>query len=393
MTRNFSDVEDGADANTVFLSPTKLLPGPSVGVGRTETFTEEDRFESNFDFPVQVVAGFFYQNSRNRYRNTVVAPGLVAEGAYPTDVIWNANPNLDNSTQLAGFVDLTYSPIDPLELQFGGRETQLTHYNYSFSNGIFGTGLGETDVTNDAFTPRFSVKYKFDTQTMVYATAAQGFREGGANIPLGSACGGFGFSTTAQIPYDPDNLWSYEVGVKSSVLDNRVSFSADYYHIDWSKIQQNETLSNGAGGCFAGLTLNLGSAESDGGELEVNARVTDDLTVHLAAGYEDARLTKVSPGTEYTVGEPLSGVPKWTVTASADYEIPQTWGSYFVRGQVSYTGSSLSYTEDAAGLVRKAYELTDLRVGANYDDYTLTLFVKNLFDSGRTCRTKARSVR
>ena len=380
LTRNFSDVEDGTDVNSGYLSPTRLLLSPSLGEGRGETFTEEDRFESNFDFPVQVAAGFFYQSSRNRYRNTVIQPGLQSEGL-PTDVVFNLNPDLDNTTQLAGFVNLAYTPIDALEIQVGGRETRLTNYTYSFSDGIFGVPLGETNVTNNAFTPRFSVKYRFDSQTMVYATAAQGFRAGGANIPIGPTCGGFGFSTTDQIPYGPDKLWSYEAGVKSSVLDNRVSFSADYYHIDWNKIQQTETLANGAGGCFSILTLNLGSAQSDGGELEVNALVTDDLTVHVAAGYEDARLTKVVPGTEYNVGEPLSGVPKWTATASVEYNIPQTWGGYFVRAQYSFTGKSTSYSEVASGLLRKSYELTDVRLGVNYDSYIVTLFAKNLFDS------------
>ncbi len=379
LTRNFSDVEDGADANTVYLSPV-LLAAPSLGEGRTETFTEEDRFESNFDFPVQVAAGFFYQNARNRYRNVVQQPGLEGEG-YPTNYVWDLNPNLDNTTQLAGYFDFTYTPIDGLEIQAGGRESQLTHYTYAFSSGIFGTGLGQTDATENAFTPRFSIKYRFDAQTMVYATAAQGFRTGGANVPLGSACGGFGFSTTEQIPYGSDTLWSYEAGIKSSLLDNHLSFSADVYHIDWSKIQQSETLSNGANGCFAGLTLNLGSAESDGGELEVNARVTEDFSIHLAAGYEDARLTKVVPGTEYYVGEPLSSVPKWTASASAEYDIPQSWGNYFIRGQYSYTGKSTSYTEVATGLLRKSYELTDIRLGVNYDEYTVSLFSKNLFDS------------
>jgi outer membrane protein OmpA-like peptidoglycan-associated protein len=216
---------------------------------------------------------------------------------------------------------------------------------------------------------------------MIYATAAQGFRTGGANVPIGPACGGFGFSTTEQIPYGPDTLWSYEGGIKTSLLNNRLTINADYYHIDWSKIQQTEDLSNGAGGCFAALTLNLGSAQSDGGELEVTARATDDLTLHLAAGYEDARLTKVLPGTEYTVGEALSGVPKWTATASAEYNIPQSWGNYFVRGQYSYTGKSESYSEEATGLLRKSYSLTDVRLGANYDAYTLAVFAKNLFDT------------
>jgi outer membrane receptor protein involved in Fe transport len=378
LNRTYKDLEDGADANSGYLSPDAVLPGPSIGDGHTRTFTEEDRFESDFHFPIQVVGGVFYQLVQNRYVNTVTMPGLQGFG---TDIVWNLNPSVNNTTQLAGFIGLTYTPIAPLEVQVGGRETQLTNYTNSYSTGIYGTGPGETNVTENAFTPRFSAKYRFDPQTMVYVTAAQGFRIGGANVPLGGACGGFGFSTTEQIPYGPDNLWSYEGGVKTSFLQNRLSVNADVYHIDWTKIQQSEVLSGGANGCFAGLTLNLGNAQSDGAEMEANAKITDHLTIHVAGGYEDARLTKVVPGTEYYVGEPLSGVPKWTGAISEDYEIPQSWGNYFIRTQYSFTGQSMSYTELATGLPRKAYEITDLRLGAAYHVYTLTVFAKNLFDS------------
>jgi outer membrane receptor protein involved in Fe transport len=382
LNRETYDLEDGADANSAYLSPTYLLPGPGIGAGHTTTFTEEDRFESNFDFPVQVVGGVFYQIVNSAYYNNITLPGLATEPGsfFDTNTAWNLN-GTDDTTQLAGFIGLTYTPIKPVEIQVGGRETVLTNKTYAFSSGIFGTGLGQTNVTENAFTPRFSVKYRFDPQTMIYATAAQGFRVGGANVPLGSACGGFGFSTTEQIPYGPDDLWSYEGGVKTSLFGSRLSVNADVYHIDWTKIQQSETLSNGANGCFAGLTLNLGNAQSDGVELETDARLTDNFTLHFAGGYEDARLTKVFPGTEYYVGEPLSGVPKWTGTVSGDYEIPQDWGAYFVRSQYSFTGQSISYTELASGLPRKAYEITDLRLGANYHKYTVTLFAKNLFDS------------
>lgn len=378
FARHFSDLEDGADANSIYLSPTLLLAGPSIGDGYTHTTTEEDRFESNFNAPIQTVAGVFYQDVRNRYINTVNMPGLQG---YGTDVVWNENPTINNTKQFAGYVGVTYTPFKPLELQVGGRETHLTNYTYSFSDGIFGTGLGQTNVSENAFTPRFSLSYKLDAQTLIYATAAKGFRIGGANVPLGGACGGFGFSTTEQIPYGPDNLWSYEAGFKITALDDRLSVRAAAFHIDWSKIQQSETLSNGAGGCFAGLTLNLGSAQSDGGELEASARLTDSLTLNVAAGYDNARITKVVPGTEYSVGEPLSGVPKWTANASLNYGIPQPWGEYFVRSQYGYTGPSISYTESATGLPRPAYELTDLRLGANYHRSTITVFAKNLFDA------------
>jgi iron complex outermembrane recepter protein len=382
LDRKSYDLEDGADANSAFLSPTLLLPGPGIGNIQNKTFTEEDRFESNFTFPVQVVGGVFYQVVKSSYLNNVTMPGLDAEpdSFFDTNTVWNLVAK-DRNTQLAGFVGLTYTPFAPLEIAAGGRETRLTSSTYTFSTGIFGTGLGETDVTETAFTPRLSVKYRFDPQMMVYATAAEGFRAGGANAPIGSACGGYGFSTTEQVPYGSDTLWSYELGMKASLFDNRLSLSADVYHIKWDRIQQTEVLATGANGCFSALTLNLGTASSDGAEIEATARITDRLSVHLAGGYEDAKYTQVSPGTEYYVGEPLSGVPKSTASASVDYEIPQEWGKYFVRSQYSYTGKSMSYTEVSTGLVRQAYELTDLRLGAAYRNYIVTVFAKNLFDA------------
>ena len=376
------DLEDGADANSEALSPTSLLPAPGIGYIHTKALTEEDRFESKFRFPVQFVSGLFYQIENTSYYNNITQPGLDTEADSPfdTDDVFTLLTH-QRTTQLAGFLGVTYTPIKRLEISVGGRESRLTNSVDSDQTGIFGTGPAHTDVSENSFTPRFSAKYRFNPQWLVYATAAEGFRVGGANPPLGSACSGFGFNTSSQIPYGSDNLWSYEVGVKASGLDNRVSVNVDAYHIDWRHIQQSEVLSNGANDCFAALTLNLGTATSDGGELEASARVTENLSVHLAAGYEDAHLTEASAGTEYHVGEPLSGVPKWTANASADYEIPRSWGNYFVRGEYSYTGSSLSYSELASGLLRKSYQLVDLRGGVTFQRFTLSLFSRNLFDA------------
>jgi outer membrane receptor protein involved in Fe transport len=382
LNRETFNIEDGSDANSEALSPTELLPAPGIGMAHTQTFTEEDRFESNFNFPVQTVAGVFYQRVNSDFFNDIVLAGLDAEPGSPfnTDTAFLLD-STQHTSQLAGFVGLTYTPIAPLEIAVGGRESHLTNSVSASYGGIFATPATQTQIAENSFTPRFSIKYKFTPDAMVYFTAAQGFRGGGANPALGSACGGFGYSTTEQIPYNSDSLWSYEVGEKSTLLNNRLSLTADAYHIDWNNIQQTEVLATGANACFASLTLNLGQAVSNGGELEARAQVTDELSLRLAGGYEDAHLTKVAAGTSYYVGEPLSGVPKWTTTASGDYEIPQAWGSYFVRAQYSFTGDSRSYSEVATGLLRKAYQLVDLRLGADYDRFTFTLFAKNLFDA------------
>ena len=169
------------------------------------------------------------------------------------DNVFNAISS-DHTTQLAGFVGLTYTPLTALEIGVGGRESRLTDTSSGTSNGVFGTGPTSTGVSENAFTPRFSAKYRFDPQDhWCTSRRRRGFRAGGANGALGSACGGFGYSVNQQIPYGSDSLWSYELGIKTSLFDDRVAISADAFHIDWRHIQQKETLSNGADGCFAAL--------------------------------------------------------------------------------------------------------------------------------------------
>jgi outer membrane receptor protein involved in Fe transport len=385
FTSESFQLEDGSDANSAYLT-SLVYPGPGTTNAHNQTFTEEDRFESNFNFPVQAVGGVFYQLVNTWALNDVWDPALLTIGnPYGTQTIWQGIGQ-ERTQQLAGYLDLTYTPIKPLEISVGGRESLLTNYVYANAGGIFGTGLSPTvSVSQPAFTPRFAVKYRFDPGLMVYATAAQGFRVGGSNPPLGAACtpqaNALGLSTTEQYPYGSDDLWSFEGGVKTTFLNNRVSFNGDIYQIDWNKIQQVESIGSGANGCFEALTLNLGSALSQGVEADADLHLVDHLTLHLAGGYENARLTTVVAGTAFHVGEALSGVPKWTASASLDYEIPEDWGQYFLRAQYSYTGESVSYDQLTTGLVRNPYSLVNLRLGADIHSYEVTLFAKNLFDA------------
>jgi iron complex outermembrane receptor protein len=399
--RRTYDQEDGSDGNMYqlsFFTPSFSLPNPQEpfvvpNVSHTDgiqnSVTQELRVESSFDFPINFIAGSFYQASETNQNEQILAPGLNENsgGYFATIAAPGQNPDnvfspigSQRQTQIAGFVGVTIVPIKDVEIQAGVRESYLTNYNNFQATGLF-FGTGTNYATGSSTTPRASIKYNFDSDTMAYFTYAQGFRVGGANSPLGPSCTGLGLPTTTEIPYTSDSLSSYEGGVKSTLLDKRISISADIYHIDWSHIQQVQVIASGA--CFTDITRNLGAAVSNGAEFESTMRLTNALSVHLAGGYEDAHLTTIVPFANevYYPGEPLSGVPAWTAATSADYTVPQPWGNYFARGQYSFTGQSLSFSEVSTGLVRKAYQLVDLRAGAMVNAYTVTLFVKNLLDA------------
>ena len=356
------------------------MPYVSRGSTYNKTFTQEGRFESDFQGPLQLVAGLFYQYVNQNYADLINTPGLNAYsgGAYGTDEVLSITQT-GMTSQWAGFIGFTYDITDQLQVAVGGRESILRNDLVYMGGGIYGSEAS-SNSNGRAFTPRFSVKYKVSEDTTVYATAAQGFRIGGANAALPPQCAGVdGLITGVDTPYKSDSLWSYEAGVKTDALDNRVSVNAALYHIDWSGIQQTQYIAQGE--CYATLIENSGTATSDGGELELTAKIVDGLTLHLSSGYEEAKLTAAAAGTPFYVGQPLSGVPKWTAAASLEYTYKTEWGDLFARGEYSYNGKSLSFTESTSGLPRKSYSLTDIRIGADMKPFTITLFVKNLFDA------------
>ena len=74
-------------------------------------------------------------------------------------------------------------------------------------------------------TPRATLAWQIDPDSMVYTTAAKGYRIGGANESLAGnvSCQGdlanLGISDVPQT-YNSDSVWSYELGSKSRLLNN-----------------------------------------------------------------------------------------------------------------------------------------------------------------------------
>ena len=92
--------------------------------------------------------------------------------------------------------------------------------------------------------------------------------------------------------FDSDSLWSYEVGAKTSLANNRVQINGALYHIDWKDIQIGESFA-----CGFGRTVNGGTARSRGFELEMTAILVEGMTVTAGLGYADAKFTSHVEGT------------------------------------------------------------------------------------------------
>ena len=126
-----------------------------------------------------------------------------------------------------------------------------------------------------------------------YASAAKGFRVGGVNGNISETlCGDeldrVGLDPASLRTYDSDDLWSYEVGVKSNLANNRMSLNAAVFFIDWQDSLQVQRLA-----CGFQVDANIGDVESTGFEIELSAAPIEGLTFDLGVGYTNTEV--VSP--------------------------------------------------------------------------------------------------
>jgi outer membrane receptor protein involved in Fe transport len=377
--RHTVDVEDNTEVSATYWGPTyatgqlpaEYLASPAPSYLNIGTVTQEIRFESSFSFPVQIVAGLYYNHGKSHTGQDITEPVLPGQPLY-TYYPYIQDVPLSNN-EAAEFGDVTYT-VGGLELSAGIRGSTLEYKKHNYWYGWINEGLTDAYSSHEehSVTPRYTAKYQFTPEYMVYASAAKGFRQGGANsIP--DQCGASAGS------YKSDSLWSYEVGSKDTLLDGRMNLRMAAYRIDWNNIQQSILLP-----CTYSVTENAGTATSTGAELEADLAPLHGLNVSLSLGYDNAKITSVPAGaTGFVVGQALNGVPKTTASVLADYSVPTSFGSAFVRPQYSFTGRSISYSVipvQDGGRPRDSYSMVDMHVGGITGPWEASLFAKNLFD-------------
>jgi iron complex outermembrane receptor protein len=409
----------------VMLSPTHPVPGypdyrsQDLFITSQKAFTEEIRVQSNdLDSRFTWVAGVFYQHehqSSDQYVpdtpasfNRLVEAALggttqqifgmgLAAGMYSYRSLINS---IDR--QLAGFGEVNLKVVGGLTVTAGLRVERSTFSFTNRSDGPFNGGLTVVNG-NESETPvipKYGVSYQLSPGNLVYATAAKGFRTGGANAAIPSRCdadlASLGY-TSAPNSYKSDSVWSYEVGSKNRLLGGRVRLESSVFDIKWSGIQEQVILGTG---CGLNFVANLGKATSKGFDLQGEFLVTDHLTTGLALGYNRAAFDQslLSPPDPVTGIRPVLvragdslGVNPWTVAMNAQYNFT-AWGhNGYVRvdDQFASRQSSPTAAEDrgnqtyASGLIElPRTNLLAIRLGARLKNgVDLSLFAKNVFDS------------
>jgi iron complex outermembrane receptor protein len=229
-----------------------------------------------------------------------------------------------------------------------------------------------------------TLNYKINADMLAYARVATGYKSGGFN------------ARSANSGFEPEDLTSYEAGLKSEFFDRRLRLNTTAFYAKHKNLQIQQ-FQAGTGGAVS-ITVNAGEAEYKGIEIEGEALLAEGLTVSGAFGYVDREFNEfliLNPATNSFVDVAQSArftyASDVTWNAAAQYEFPPLdFGKLTARAEYSYRGKVYFFptligtplNEEIAGASRGLLDarltLSDLSVGGV--NATLSVWGKNLTD-------------
>ncbi|SMR83530.1 iron complex outermembrane recepter protein [Aliiroseovarius halocynthiae] len=282
----------------------------------------------------------------------------------------------------AAFGNISYQVSDALSVHAGARVTRETKSGDveisspagTFVYGPAQSGSASTETTN--FSPEAGFGYQLNDNTLVYGRFATGFKSGG----IAQFFNADGSVNT----YRPETSRTFELGLKTSLMDDRVSLGVNLFNTEWKDMQSNVFISD-----IQRVTANASSATSRGLELSLDAALSDELTFGATYGYLDARFDSfqysfysATTGSTQTVdysGNAIPLSPKHSASLSLGWERELKNGlEAFANGTYSYRSE---YTFDPVGAYKQApTHLVDVAVGVRGGDWEASLWAKNLLD-------------
>ncbi len=228
----------------------------------------------------------------------------------------------------------------------------------------------------DDLSVKLGVEHRFSESTFGYASYSEGFKSGG-------------WTTRLLVPetpnpnvapeFDEEEATSYELGIKSQLLDNRLQLNGAVFFTDYTNIQV--TVQRGVSPTFD----NAGDGEIQGAELGLVALPAENWFITGSIGYLDAQYTDLDPLVDpnLTSGDKFVNTPDWATHLALEYSLPLSNGSQ-LRFHVdhSYKSTVANDAVNTPSLVADSVNLYHAYMSfvTPSQDFTITFGGRNLSD-------------
>ncbi len=266
----------------------------------------------------------------------------------------------DEKESQSVFADLTYHVSDDFRVLGGGRYmVSKVIFDGKMSFGIpdFPPAIIDVDQTETIFLPKLGLAYDLDDQQTIFVTSRRGFNPGG---------GGTDFGSFTFYEFDPEFVWTHEVGYRNNQKKSSwsvVGFYNQYedYQFSYSPDPNTSRILN-----FDGNTYGL----------EVEARAEVSKTVQLTGGIGLLRTEIDAPGEEID-GNRFGEDPEVTLNTGVVWQATSNLSADLAATYVGEYYYDFTETKDT-----ESGDYTNVDIGTTYevDEFKIRGFVRNVFD-------------
>jgi len=347
------------------------------GLSAREDYSLEVRFDSPQDQALRwMVGGFYFDQEIEGY-----------------DIVFSGPNELEDTQNLENFAMFGSVTMDFTERLTGSAEIRYMEE----TKKLVETSGFEAKDTWDSTTPRVTLNYQMTDNVMLYGSIAMGAKPGGFNGAAGDSAG-------API-YDQEESTTFELGVKSILLDGKMIANAAVFFNDVSDIQLTTPIENPATQSLTSIATNQGEGEVFGLELELTYFATDNLMFGANYALADTEFTEGCDEFQWTL---TSGGGRWTgdlatsanpsgagdcsiegnqfplssehqASAYVDFTVPMSENfEFFFNANVTYESEKPVQVHNLAFAPEAT--LVGARLGVNGKNWTIAAFGRNLTD-------------
>lgn len=310
--------------------PSSFAGTPFVAVGtttqsRSRQYSDEIQVNYNSKFLTATVGGLWFNGiDRTQEYLQQVNPSFafIPGGVVPSNTFGRTYNEI---TSLAAYAQFEVHATDKLDVILGGRLTGDTKNGDLFYKLAAGspTLLVAPTYKSTKFTYSVGLNYKPNNDTLIYAKYSTGFTSGGS---------------TSGIVYRPEEVKSYEAGLKASFFDNKLQTTLAVYLAKYKDIQGatspviagmpefiiQQTGDPNRPSVVGTFVINAGDLEAKGFEFDFTAAPARGLSFGGSLSYTDAKFKNVNSlllaANEGQYG--LIFLPDWTASLWGQYNTP-----------------------------------------------------------------------
>lgn len=264
-------------------------------------------------------------------------------------------------------------------LPAAGPGTNLNPAGGTLASGGNGTNVSRGTTSNGNLSGRAAIQFKPTEDVMLYGSYTRGYKGPAFNVF---------FNHTAPnnaVPIDEELSDSFEIGVKSQFLDNRVQLNVAAFTVTYDGFQANNFIVVNTA-TVSNLT-NAGTVKSEGFEADLVVNPVDGLNLRASAAYADARVKEFNPNPTTNAPDARNGTklplaPEFVYTIGGDYTKELGRVTLYLNTDYRHTSTQWSDLGQAASTRIDPYGILNASIGFSDPDdkYRVTLHARNVTD-------------